>query len=351
MVGGQYMTPAQLGLNPATVTPAQLAAAQPQGNTDVSGRPLFPSLYITDITNVPASQLDNLTNHSGDWQLGGTPIAPSVVYGTWKSFTEVINRTTATPTVTLTADSEPTANNWNLGPGSDTVPPGLSNEGYGAEATWTLSDLATKGLILPGHAYRFYVIDHDGDQNKSGGDSGQACFDYFYAGPVTNPSTLSGCVYADTNNNGVKDSGEAAIAGAAIKLLDKNNNLVTTAFTDATGKYTFKNLPAGTTYKIVEVQPTGYSDGKDTQGSISNGSNVSVSNDIFTVSVSAGGNAVGTGYNFGEITVGSSATVTVSKAFNATAIARGNTLWFCTVAMMTGLSRPGSTAGSSWPRN
>src|SRR4051794_32214368 len=107
--------------------------------------------------------------------------------------------------MTLTADADPAANNWNLGAGADAPPPGLLNEGYGAEARWSISDLAAKGLLTPGHAYRFYVIDHDGDQNKAGGNSGQACFDYFYAGPVANPSTLAGTVYNDANNNGIKD--------------------------------------------------------------------------------------------------------------------------------------------------
>ena len=65
-------------------------------------------------------------------------------------------------------------NNWNLGAGSDTPPGGfgaLSNEGYGAEARWNVSDLG----LQPGHAYRLQFMVHDGDQNKAGGDSGQGC--------------------------------------------------------------------------------------------------------------------------------------------------------------------------------
>src|SRR5262249_26993746 len=85
-VGGQYFPPAKLGLDPATVTPAQLAAAQLQGNTDVSGRPLFPSLYLTDITNFTPAQLASTPGHAGDWQYGGVPVSPSAVFGTWKSF-------------------------------------------------------------------------------------------------------------------------------------------------------------------------------------------------------------------------------------------------------------------------
>ena len=74
-VGAPYYTPSSLGLNPSTVTPATLAAAEL--GTDASGRPLFPSLYITDITNVTAAHLDDPVNHAGDWQYGGAPLAPS----------------------------------------------------------------------------------------------------------------------------------------------------------------------------------------------------------------------------------------------------------------------------------
>jgi hypothetical protein len=349
-VGGQYMTPAQLGLNPATVTGAQLAAAQPQGNTDASGRPLFPSLYITDITGATAATLDNPQYHSGDWQYGGTPIAPDAVFGTWKAFTEVIDRTTSAVTTTLTADSDPATNNWNLGPNADTPPPGLSNEGYGAEARWDLNDLANQinpatGMpyVIPGHAYRFYVIDHDGDQNKTGGDSGQACFDFYYPGPVTNPSTLSGTVYNDVNNDGVKQASEAGIANVAVKLLDANGTLITTVYTNANGQYSFPNLPAGTSYRIVEVQPSTYNDGKDTAGTfVGAGSVVSVTNDIFKVSIGAAGNAVGTGFNFGELVLSSSATSTVSKSFTSTSIAAGNTLWFSSEFTVTGLANTGT---------
>ena len=58
-----------------------------------------------------------------------------------------------------------------LGAGSDPVPAGLVNEGYGAEARWDISMLG----LLSGHTYRLYFIVHDGDQNKAGGDCGQGC--------------------------------------------------------------------------------------------------------------------------------------------------------------------------------
>ena len=41
-------------------------------------------------------------------------------------------------------------------------------EGYGTEVRWDLR-------LEAGHNYRFQVMVHDGDQNKIGGDSGEAC--------------------------------------------------------------------------------------------------------------------------------------------------------------------------------
>ncbi len=71
------------------------------------------------------------------------------------------------PTVTITPDADPAKNNWSIA-GGNTPPTGLKNEGFGAEARWNVA-------LVPGHSYRLQVIVHDGDQNKVGGDSGEAC--------------------------------------------------------------------------------------------------------------------------------------------------------------------------------
>jgi len=133
-----------------------------QAGADVSGRPLFPALFLTDITANPNSL-------GGDWQYGGTAIPPTAIFGAWKGFVKTVDKTKSPATVTLTADADPAKNNWVLGPGSDPVPNGLSNEGYGAEARW---DVPLLGLVRH-HTYRFYFMVHDGDQNKAGGDVGQ----------------------------------------------------------------------------------------------------------------------------------------------------------------------------------
>ncbi len=72
---------------------------------------------------------------------------------------------------------DPAKNVW---AGIPDAPPGgfskISSEGYGSEVIWRLSDLTVDGQpIIQGHTYRVQFMVHDGDQNKGGGDVGQAC--------------------------------------------------------------------------------------------------------------------------------------------------------------------------------
>ncbi|HWX08940.1 MAG TPA: pilus assembly protein TadG-related protein [Gaiellaceae bacterium] len=131
---------------------------------DPSNRPLFPALFMTDITNAP-------TSTAGDWQFYGTAIPPDAVFGTWKAAVRTVDKTVSPAAISSTPDADPARNNWTLGGGSDAVPTGLSNEGFGAEARWTVAGLG----LTPGHAYRMQFMVHDGDQLKVGGDAGEAC--------------------------------------------------------------------------------------------------------------------------------------------------------------------------------
>ncbi len=50
-----------------------------------NGRPMWPALFITDITTNP-------TANSGDWQQGGTAATPpNAIYGTWKGSVRCVN--------------------------------------------------------------------------------------------------------------------------------------------------------------------------------------------------------------------------------------------------------------------
>jgi hypothetical protein len=153
-----------LATDPGSSTDPQIGTnmlAGDQSGLDSSLRPMWPSLFVTDITADASSR-------SGDWQQGGRPIAPGAIFGSWKAAVRTVDDTKTPSAVTITPDADPTKNNWNLGGGADTPPSGLANEGYGAEARWNVS-------LVPGHSYRLQVLVHDGDQNKTGGDSGEAC--------------------------------------------------------------------------------------------------------------------------------------------------------------------------------
>jgi hypothetical protein len=134
---------------------------------DTAGRPMRPTLYITDITSDPNCK-------AGDQQAGGTAYDPIAVFGTW---TYANNGTPVRPTNLA-------KNYWTLGAGSDLIPDsvnakcpcssasncpgsGLTGKGYGAEVRYEAG-------LISGHSYRLQVMGHDGDQTQ-GGDSGEAC--------------------------------------------------------------------------------------------------------------------------------------------------------------------------------
>jgi hypothetical protein len=114
--------------------------------------------------------------------------------------------------------------------------------------------------------------------------------------PLT-PSSLSGIVWEDFNDDGQVDSGEKGISGVTITLTgadDLGNPVNLTQTTDADGAYVFLNLRPGT-YKITEAQPAGYVQGIDTVGTA--GGSLAAT-DQFSVPLGPGIN--GLNYNFGE---------------------------------------------------
>ncbi len=137
------------------------------------------------------------------------------------------------------------------------------------------------------------------------------------------PAGLSGFVYVDTNDNGVKDAGETGIGGVTVTLTgsDDVGAVSTTALTDATGFYRFQNLRPGT-YTITESQPDNYKDGKDALGSL--GGNAA--NDVFSTIAVAAGN-LGANYNFGE-TIPENADLKIVKTAGAPVVKVGANLTY-----------------------
>ncbi len=106
------------------------------------------------------------------------------------------------------------------------------------------------------------------------------------------PARLSGFVYIDANNNGIKDPGEAGIPDVIVSLLGGGGFVF--ANTRADGSYTFTGLPFGT-YTVSEFQPAGFRNGIVTAGSRGG----TVAGDSVTAIVLGTGDD-GVGYNFGE---------------------------------------------------
>jgi hypothetical protein len=161
--------------SPACVQNPQFGATNQTGlqtGNDVAvdgGRPIWPVLYVTDITFDKDAR-------DGDWQQGGAAGIPAdQVCGVWTSGVRRVLAYAGNQTI-IRMDPDPAANGWNLGAGAG-VPPGgfgaYPDEGYGAEVSWDLSALG----LLPGHHYRLYTMIHDGSQSNvaGGGNVGHAC--------------------------------------------------------------------------------------------------------------------------------------------------------------------------------
>jgi hypothetical protein len=187
---------------------------------DAGGRPLRPVIYISDITTDP-------NNRAGDWQHNGTAYNADMVSGSWKSAVRFVDKTKSPVVVTVTPDADPSVkNNWNMGAGADAVPSGLVNEGYGAEVVWNVSNLP----LLPGHTYRIQFIVHDGDQNKNGGDAGQACTTIYI--PMESNTVTVSCPGNTTVS--CATAANPTVTGTATASSSANNGTVTVTYNDAT---------------------------------------------------------------------------------------------------------------------
>ena len=119
------------------------------------------------------------------------------------------------------------------------------------------------------------------------------------------PVAISGHVYHDRDQDGVRDAGEELISGAvigAIPLQTIINQEAVIAVTNADGFYEFTDLMPGS-YQLVEVsQPEGYLDGLDRAGTVDGetvGRAINPGDLIDDIELVDG--AVGLNYDFGEI--------------------------------------------------
>ena len=115
-------------------------------------------------------------------------------------------------------------------------------------------------------------------------------------------ANLSGYVYHDRSDDGSRDSGEEPISEVSLKLLlEDGTDTGQRAVTNSGGFYQFTNLDRGT-YRVMEIHPTDWIDGKDTAGT-EGGTADSPGDMIREITLDFGDDA--RDYNFGELLPGS----------------------------------------------
>ena len=132
------------------------------------------------------------------------------------------------------------------------------------------------------------------------GDSRGTKLDFAEAQPVQ----ISGYVYRDNDNDGLREAGETGIAGVEIQIVSLDTlvgAINQTTRTNSQGFYQFLSLPPGR-YRIVEtVQPVGFLDGQESPGTVGGAPRGrSTVNDEIT-EIRLDGNESGIEFNFGEI--------------------------------------------------
>ncbi|RIK82793.1 MAG: hypothetical protein DCC68_05345 [Planctomycetota bacterium] len=109
-------------------------------------------------------------------------------------------------------------------------------------------------------------------------------------------SSLSGFVFVDADNDGVRDTGEVGVPGVQVTLrrTDVTGTPDVVVLTGNDGSYSFANVTPGT-YSIIQAQPAAFIDGADAVGSQGG----TLGNDTISAIALAGG-VTGTENNFGE---------------------------------------------------
>ncbi len=153
---------------------------------------------------------------------------------------------------------------------------------------------------------------------------------------------LGNQVWIDADNNGVLDSGEVAVAGVTVELLDSSGAVVATTTTDADGAYLFSGLAAGD--YVVSIPASNFADGAPLAGfhpSTGPGSSTDPNDDVDSNSdgIAQSNGSVQSGtvtLDYGSEPVGEDvAAVTTGDSFsNLTVdfgfytVSLGDTIWF-----------------------
>jgi len=156
----------------------------------------------------------------------------------------------------------------------------------------------------------------------------QAATGYLFgegAATTPTPGSISGSVFVDANNDGVRQTSEAGISGVTITLTGGDLTSPKTTTTDSTGAFSFTGLAAGT-YTLKETQPTTNPDGTDTAGNA--GGNATATNDTIS-GIALTAEQAATGYLFGEgaaTTAPGGPDVRITQTLSSTRVTPGGTL-------------------------
>ncbi|MGH1403812.1 MAG: SdrD B-like domain-containing protein [Alphaproteobacteria bacterium] len=120
------------------------------------------------------------------------------------------------------------------------------------------------------------------------------------------PSTISGRVFFDENNNGIQNGADNGIDTVTIELLNSVNTVIATTTTDANGDYSFTGLLPDT-YSVREPnQPANTNNGMTVAPAIDNGGTAGTPTGVGTLpsqisTIILPPNTDATGHNFAEI--------------------------------------------------
>ncbi len=143
------------------------------------------------------------------------------------------------------------------------------------------------------------VLNGDGGGGEISGSSGN---DFAEVAP----SSISGVVFLDQNNNGTQNGADTGISGVAVELLNNLGTVIASTTTDGSGNYSFSNLLPGT-YSVREpTQPPSTSNGITTAGAVGNGGTAGTASALTTLpsvisSIILPPNTSTSGNNFAEI--------------------------------------------------
>lgn len=268
---------------------------------------------ITNTATVAADNGEtNTNNNTATEDITATPTADLIVTKTVDE-TNALAGSNLVYTVTVTNQGVSTAVDATA---TDTLPSGVtfvSGLGPNNEALTVNNGVVTVngGNLAPNGSFSFTInatinagvtadqvnnvaVSTTTNESNTGNNSASAT-------TTIDPATasVSGFVYVDTDNDGVRDANEVGIPNVALALTGTDafgNPVSLQATTDSNGQYIFSGLAQGTSYRIDQTQPAGFRDGQETAGT---GATATVVDDAFTeLGLAQAANA--TDFNFGE---------------------------------------------------